>query len=112
MTGMPGKRPDLPWLDELRRLVPERLRAQKATREGLANHLGVTHQHVSQILNGHTDGSVDVLTRMAAAVGLSVTVQDSGQPPAPLPGRRPRGEGKRRTGGARTVQKTASGGAR
>jgi transcriptional regulator with XRE-family HTH domain len=77
-----------PWLRDLRCKVRARLRAQGATQAGLAWYLGITEKHVSQLLTGKVDGSTEMLGRLAAAVGLRITIADAAGPWPVLPGRR------------------------
>lgn len=79
-----------PWLLELRREVKARLRGQGATQASLARYLGITEKHLSQLLTGRTDGSPEMLDRLAAAVGLRIVIADAPGPGAVLPGRRKR----------------------
>lgn len=92
MKAPPGT--GTPWLLDLRRAVRARLRAQGATQAGLARYLGVAPQHVSQFLTGKTDGSPEMAGRIAAAVGLRITLADVDGPAPVLPRRRP-GSGRR-----------------
>lgn len=82
-----AKPPDPPWLLDLRRKVKARLRQQGATQAGLAWHLGITEKHVCQLLSGKVTGTPEMLDRLAGAVGLQITLADSGTAPS-LPGRR------------------------
>jgi transcriptional regulator with XRE-family HTH domain len=51
------------------------LAASGLSQKDLAQHLGLTEEHVSQVLTGKAVGSFDVLVRMAEAVGLTVTLE-------------------------------------
>jgi transcriptional regulator with XRE-family HTH domain len=79
-----------PWLLELRREVKARLREQGATQASLARYLGITEKHLSQLLTGKTDGSPEMLDRLAAAAGLRIVITDAPEPGPVLPGRRKR----------------------
>lgn len=65
-----------------------RLKARKATQSGLAAHLELTPRHVSQVLRGSVQGNPDLLTRLAAAVGLKIVLEEALVAPV-LPRRRP-----------------------
>jgi transcriptional regulator with XRE-family HTH domain len=82
-------RPEPSWAAELRAEVSRRLRAQKATQIGLADYLGITPKHVNQLLRGHVTGTAEMLDALAGAVGLRITVEESGEPVPRLAGRKP-----------------------
>ena len=88
MTG-PGSL----WLDQLRAEVLRRIKAQQSTQAALAAHLGITPKHMSQVLTGKVIGSPQMLDRIAAAVGLRITIAASGSEPVALP---PDTRGRRR----------------
>lgn len=75
---------DTPWLRHLRAEVRARLQARHATQASLAAHLGISAKHLNQVLIGKVIGSPDLLARMAEAVGLEITVVDTGREPVPL----------------------------
>jgi len=76
---------DARWLTELRAMVAQRLKEQNTTQVALAEHLGITPKHMNQFLQGTVlAGNPLLLERMAEAVGLRITIADSGQPPPPL----------------------------
>lgn len=68
-----GERPDEPdeydhLTDVLRDLVREGMTRHKLTQYRLAADTGLSAKHVSQLLNGKVDGSVDVWDRLLKAV--------------------------------------------
>lgn len=74
-----------PWLTQLRYDVRRQLRAQRTTQSALAAHIGVTPQYMSQVLTGRVPGSPALLTRIAVAAGLSITVTAGDTEPVQLP---------------------------
>jgi DNA-binding transcriptional regulator YdaS (Cro superfamily) len=72
------------WVQQLRAEVRARLRDQRATQVGLAEQLGITPKHMSQMLTGKVAGSPEMLEAMARAVGLQIVILDAGNlvPPA------------------------------
>jgi transcriptional regulator with XRE-family HTH domain len=57
----------------LRAAIRAELVADGATQADLADYLGVSAKHVSNVLTGAVEGSVRLLEDMAAAVGLTLT---------------------------------------
>jgi transcriptional regulator with XRE-family HTH domain len=88
------------WLRYLRDEVRARIRAQHSTQASLAASLGVTPKHLSQVLTGTIAGSPWFLDRMAAAVGLRITVVPAADREPVLLGRDQRGlkSGRKRAG--------------
>jgi transcriptional regulator with XRE-family HTH domain len=90
MVGVSDGTHEALWVRQLRSEVRARLRDQDATQAGLAERLGITEKHMSQMLRGLVTGSPELLERMAGAVGLRIMVMEGGAlvPPS-LPKRRP-----------------------
>lgn len=84
---------DPEWVRELRREVRNRLKDHNATQVGLARYLGLTPKHVNQVLRGRVQGSPELLTRFAAAVGLRVALTEARFRPV-LDSRKPYGKKK------------------
>jgi transcriptional regulator with XRE-family HTH domain len=84
-----GKRvtapPASPWLAALRAEVVLRLRAQHSTQAALADRVGITPKHMSQVLTGKSTPRPEVLDRIAAAVGLRIAVVIGEAEPEGLP---------------------------
>jgi transcriptional regulator with XRE-family HTH domain len=76
---------DARWLTELRERIAGQMKANGISQVALAEHLGITPKHMNQFLQGTVRaGSPLLLERMAEAVGLRITIADSGEPPPPL----------------------------
>jgi transcriptional regulator with XRE-family HTH domain len=55
--------------------IRDELAASGLSQRDLARYMGLSEKHVSQVLTGKAVGSLDVLARMAEAVGLVVTIE-------------------------------------
>lgn len=66
--------PDAPGAS-LKAAIRAELEASGESQRDLAERTGLSEKHVSQVLTGTITGSFDVLTRMAEAVGLSVSIE-------------------------------------
>jgi transcriptional regulator with XRE-family HTH domain len=78
MTPRAGK--EAAWLSQFRAEVKRRIRARKGTQAALADHLGISPKHMSDILRGVTSPSPELAERIAAAAGLRITVIEEGDP--------------------------------
>ncbi len=61
-------------LDAIKAAIRAELKADGCTQKDLARYLGVSEKHVSQVLTGKAEGHLRLISRMAEAVGLTVTV--------------------------------------
>jgi transcriptional regulator with XRE-family HTH domain len=61
-------------IGELQALIRWELRAQGRTQTAMAEHLGFSQKHVSQMLTGRTSISLANLFEICAYLGLSVTI--------------------------------------
>jgi transcriptional regulator with XRE-family HTH domain len=66
--------PDAPAAS-VKTAIRAELAASGLSQKDLAQRLGLTEKHISQVLTGKAVGSFDVLVRMAEAVGLTVSVE-------------------------------------
>jgi transcriptional regulator with XRE-family HTH domain len=73
-----------PWLRHLKAEACARLEARHVTQASLAEHLGITAKHVSQVLSGKVTGSPGLLARMAEAMGMQIVIVITGREPAEL----------------------------
>jgi transcriptional regulator with XRE-family HTH domain len=64
---------------DLKAAIRRELKADGCTQRDLARYLGLSEKHVSGVLSGRVVGAWGTLERMAAAVGLSVGVEQGGQ---------------------------------
>lgn len=92
-----------PWLCQLRAEVLRRIYDQNATQAALADHLGITAKHLNHVLKGVSNGSPQLLDRIAAACGLRIVVAVDGDP-VPLPrGWQPKGRRRKQPPGTSSV---------
>lgn len=68
---------DPEWVAELRREVQDRLRDSNSTQVALAGYLNISPKHVNQFLRGLVTGNPVLLSRIAAAVGLRITLSEA-----------------------------------
>lgn len=61
------------YLDVIKEAIRTELKADGCTQKDLADYLGLSQKHVSQILTGKVQGSHDVIESMARALGLSLS---------------------------------------
>jgi transcriptional regulator with XRE-family HTH domain len=71
-------------IGNLKSAIKAALEADGCTQTDLADYLGLSQKHVSQVLTGKATGDLRMLVRMAAAVGLDLVASPSGAdtPPA------------------------------
>lgn len=81
---------DPEWVAELRREVRNRLKDHNSTQVALARYLNLSPKHVNKFLQGLIPGNPVLLTRIAAAVGLRITLSEAPFRPV-LDTRKPRG---------------------
>lgn len=67
-------------LTAFRTAVVTRLREHHASQAALAGHVGITAKHMSQILRGKASPGPELLDKIAAAMGLQVTIAVIGDP--------------------------------
>ena len=60
---------------DLKAAIRAELEADGCSQKDLAGYLGLSEKHVSQVLTGQVIGTLWMLEKMAAAVGLSVNFQ-------------------------------------
>lgn len=84
---------DPEWVRELRREVRNRLKDHNSTQAALARYLNLSPKHVNQFLQGLVPGNPVLLTRIAAAVGLRITLSEARFRPVLAP-RKPRAHRK------------------
>ena len=78
MTARAGK--EAAWLSQFRAEVKRRIRARKGTQAALADHLGISAKHMSDILRGTVSPSPELAERIATAMGLRITVVAEREP--------------------------------
>ena len=64
----------------IRQAIRADLEATGMTQADLAAYCGLSEKHVSQVLTGKVAGTFDVLARMAAACGLTITAVRISEP--------------------------------
>lgn len=57
----------------IKQAIRDELEAAGMTQADLADYLGSSQKHVSQVLTGNVTGTFGFLARMAAACGLTIT---------------------------------------
>lgn len=75
---------EVTWLHQFRDEVRRRLKTQCTSQAALADYLGISEKHISQILTGAAGGTPHLIDQIAAAMGLRIAVTVTGHP-APLP---------------------------
>lgn len=63
----------------LKRAIRDELESSGFTQRDLAEYLGLSEKHVSQMLTGKVDGRFEVIEKMAGAVGLSLGFAPTGE---------------------------------
>lgn len=81
---------DPEWVAELRREVKNRLKDHNSTQVALARYLNISPKHVNQFLRGLVTGNPVLLSRIAAAVGLRIVLEEAPFRPVLAP-RKPHG---------------------
>jgi hypothetical protein len=77
---VPGLRLPQPPVADLKSAIRNALARDGCMPEDLAWYLGISEKHCSEVLTGKATGTLELLERMAAAVGLSVELTRDGSP--------------------------------
>jgi transcriptional regulator with XRE-family HTH domain len=80
-----------PSRDRLAALIRGEVRATGLAQRNIAALAGITEKHLSEIINGHTVPSLDVVDRILAAVGRELVLVADWCPVAGVPAGPPAG---------------------